>query len=41
MHLEIDAQTFGEWGIDMLKMDGCKEFDRHSMKKGIVATFVN
>ncbi|XP_072040647.1 alpha-N-acetylgalactosaminidase-like isoform X6 [Amphiura filiformis] len=34
MHLELDAQTFAEWGVDMLKMDGCKQMDRHTMKKG-------
>ena len=22
-HMEIDAYTFADWGIDMLKMDGC------------------
>lgn len=22
-HIEIDAQTYAEWGIDMLKVDGC------------------
>ncbi|XP_071951372.1 alpha-N-acetylgalactosaminidase-like isoform X4 [Antedon mediterranea] len=22
-HLEVDAKTFAEWGVDMLKMDGC------------------
>lgn len=30
-HYDIDAQTFAEWGIDMLKVDGCyadpKEMD--------------
>ena len=35
MHLEIDAKTFAEWGVDMLKMDGCRQMDRHTMKKGI------
>lgn len=23
-HLQIDAQTFADWGVDMLKFDGCK-----------------
>ncbi|XP_072171002.1 alpha-N-acetylgalactosaminidase-like [Diadema setosum] len=32
-HLEVDAQTFAEWGVDMLKMDGCYA-DPHTMKKG-------
>ena len=22
-HLEIDAKTFAEWGVDYVKMDGC------------------
>ncbi|NXU70882.1 NAGAB acetylgalactosaminidase, partial [Oreotrochilus melanogaster] len=22
-HIEVDAQTFAEWGVDMLKLDGC------------------
>ncbi|XP_022236557.1 alpha-N-acetylgalactosaminidase-like, partial [Limulus polyphemus] len=22
-HFEIDAQTFADWGVDMLKLDGC------------------
>jgi len=22
-HLEVDAQTFAEWGVDFVKMDGC------------------
>ena len=22
-HYEIDATTFAEWGVDMLKLDGC------------------
>lgn len=21
--VELDAQTFAEWGVDMLKLDGC------------------
>ncbi|XP_071477917.1 alpha-N-acetylgalactosaminidase-like isoform X1 [Diadema antillarum] len=32
-HLEVDAQTFADWGVDMLKMDGCYA-DPHTMKKG-------
>ena len=22
-HMEVDAQTFADWGIDFLKFDGC------------------
>ena len=22
-HFEIDAKTFADWGVDMLKFDGC------------------
>lgn len=33
-HLEIDAQTFADWGIDMFKMDGCYA-DPKTMDKGI------
>ena len=32
-YLELDAQTFAEWGIDMLKMDGCHS-NVSTMKKG-------
>ncbi|XP_022098907.1 alpha-N-acetylgalactosaminidase-like isoform X2 [Acanthaster planci] len=32
-HLETDAQTFAEWGIDMLKLDGCNS-NVTTMKKG-------
>lgn len=32
-YLEKDANRFAEWGIDMLKMDGCNA-DISTMKKG-------
>ncbi|XP_041456914.1 alpha-N-acetylgalactosaminidase-like isoform X1 [Lytechinus variegatus] len=32
-HLEVDANTFAEWGVDMFKMDGCYA-DPKTMKKG-------
>lgn len=32
-HLETDAQTFADWGVDMLKMDGCYA-DPKDMNKG-------
>ncbi|XP_071786710.1 alpha-N-acetylgalactosaminidase-like [Asterias amurensis] len=32
-YLELDAKTFAEWGIDMLKMDGCHS-NVSTMKKG-------
>lgn len=22
-HMEIDAETFGDWGVDYVKLDGC------------------
>lgn len=22
-HLQLDAQTFADWGVDMIKLDGC------------------
>ncbi|XP_038055501.1 alpha-N-acetylgalactosaminidase-like isoform X3 [Patiria miniata] len=32
-HLQTDAQTFADWGIDMLKLDGCNS-NVTTMKKG-------
>lgn len=32
-HLEIDAQTFGEWDVDYVKLDGCYS-DYHTMEQG-------
>ncbi len=32
-HLELDAKTLAEWGVDFLKMDGCYA-DPRTMKKG-------
>ena len=32
-HLETDAQTFADWGVDMLKFDGCYS-NVTTMKKG-------
>jgi alpha-N-acetylgalactosaminidase len=41
-HLLKDARTFAEWGIDMLKMDGCnsKTFDMYDAYPGM-AFFMN
>lgn len=32
-YLELDAQTFAEWGIDLLKFDTCYS-DAHDNKYG-------
>lgn len=32
-HLETDAQTFAEWGVDYIKIDGCY-VDTHQMDSG-------
>uniref|UniRef100_A0A1I8B4V6 Alpha-galactosidase n=1 Tax=Meloidogyne hapla TaxID=6305 RepID=A0A1I8B4V6_MELHA len=38
-HIEIDAQTFAEWGSDYLKLDGCNiEFER--MPSAIIHYYV-
>jgi len=41
-YLETDANTFAEWGIDFLKMDGCNS-DPHDMPYGypIMSKFLN
>ncbi len=33
-HLETDAKTFAEWGIDYVKLDGCYA-DPSEMDRGI------
>ena len=33
-HLETDANTFAEWGVDYIKIDGCY-VDTHQMDAGI------
>ncbi|KAJ3649622.1 hypothetical protein Zmor_021353 [Zophobas morio] len=33
-HLEIDANTFAEWGIDYLKFDGCNVVADEAMEQG-------
>eukprot|EP00092_Neocalanus_flemingeri_P054073 GFUD01063669.1.p1 GENE.GFUD01063669.1~~GFUD01063669.1.p1 ORF type:complete len:463 (-),score=122.22 GFUD01063669.1:352-1665(-) len=35
-HLEVDAQTFAEWGVDFVKMDGCNS-DPKDMDVGFPA----
>jgi len=35
-YLQLDAQTFAEWGIDLLKFDTCHS-DAHDNKYGIYA----
>lgn len=32
-HMELDAQTFAEWGVDYVKLDGCNA-DPHTMDQG-------
>ena len=32
-HYQTDAQTFADWGIDMLKFDGCN-IDSHGLDVG-------
>ncbi|XP_066976535.1 alpha-N-acetylgalactosaminidase-like [Macrobrachium rosenbergii] len=32
-HMELDAQTFAEWGVDYVKLDGCYS-DPHTMDQG-------
>jgi hypothetical protein len=32
-HLETDANTFAEWGVDYIKIDGCY-VDTHQMDSG-------
>lgn len=34
-HMEIDAETFAEWGVDYVKLDGCA-VDIHLMDEGII-----
>lgn len=42
-HLQQDVMTFAEWGIDMLKMDGCSYSDLNSMPQGYmnVSNYLN
>lgn len=32
-NFELDAQTFADWGVDMLKLDGCN-IDTNEMPSG-------
>ena len=32
-HLQTDAETFAEWGVDYIKIDGCY-VDTHQMDSG-------
>jgi len=34
-YLEQDAQTFADWGVDYLKLDGCYVPNVTSMEEGI------
>ncbi|XP_033115560.1 alpha-galactosidase A-like [Anneissia japonica] len=38
-YLDVDAKTFAEWGVDMLKMDGCYS-DVKTMPQGICSNTV-
>ena len=35
-HIETDAQTFAEWGIDMVKMDKCNFPSKPKAQEGKV-----
>ncbi|KAI2656930.1 Alpha-galactosidase A [Labeo rohita] len=35
-HYEIDAKTFADWGVDLLKFDGCYMPDWHQLGEGYV-----
>ena len=43
MIITTTQQTFAEWGVDMLKMDGCAYSDLHSMPQGYmnVSNYLN
>ena len=34
-HMELDAQTFADWGIDYVKLDGCYA-DPKDMDEGLL-----
>lgn len=38
--LQTDAQTFAEWGVDMLKLDGCYS-DLADMDVGMLISYLN
>ena len=38
-HYQKDAQTFADWGVDMLKFDGCNIKDQEQFERGILHTF--
>lgn len=33
-YYDIDAKTFAEWGVDLLKFDGCNMPDWHQLGEG-------
>jgi alpha-N-acetylgalactosaminidase len=35
-YMQLDAQTFAEWGIDLLKFDTCNS-DAHDNKEGMMS----
>lgn len=37
-HMEIDAQTFADWDVDYVKLDGCYA-DIRDMDTGCILTF--
>lgn len=39
-HEQIDAQTFAEWGVDYVKLDGCY-IDELDMDEGRVKSYYN
>lgn len=38
-YLEQDAQTFANWGVDYLKLDGCYVPNITSMEEGMIVNF--
>ena len=39
-HLDTDAQTFADWGVDYVKLDGCYA-NPAEMDRGKIAHFIN
>ncbi|XP_038055702.1 alpha-N-acetylgalactosaminidase-like [Patiria miniata] len=35
-HIDIDAQTYAEWGIDLVKMDTCYNLGKEQMAEGYI-----
>lgn len=35
-HLQLDAQTFADWGVDFVKLDGCHVTNKADYDTGII-----